>query len=294
MKVWQKILIILTLLVGLVSALYYDAFYIAPARFKIRYETISSNKIPAQLNDVNILFFSDVHYNAFMDAARFDQIVTLINDSSADVIVFVGDLFDYPSTNLPSDDIIERLTQQLKSLNAPLGKFAVLGNHDLESSSTTELVTSTLKNGDFEIITNSSINIRNKGTDAITLIGLDSQLLGNPDINSAFANVSPASFNIVISHTPDIVTSLAQDAVDLQVSGHSHGGQVFFPIIGSLYAPEYAIDYNKGKYKVDSILLDVMNGVGTTKIDVRFLADAEVVMYRLQRLEETQIKDPVQ
>lgn len=287
MKVWQKILIILTLLVGLVSALYYDACYIAPTRFKIRYETISSEKIPSQLNDVNILFFSDVHYNMFMDKERFDNVVTLINDSSADVVVFVGDLFDHPSTNPPSEEVIAEITQQLKSLKAPLGKFAVLGNHDLESPTTTELVTSVLKNGDFELITNKSINIRNKGTDAITLIGLDSQLLGNPDVNSAFTNVSPASFNIVVSHTPDIISSLAPDTVDLQISGHSHGGQVFFPIIGSLYAPEYATDYNKGKYKVDSISLDVMNGIGTTKADVRFLADAEAVMYRLKKTLES-------
>ncbi|MFV0552587.1 MAG: metallophosphoesterase [Anaerorhabdus sp.] len=284
MKVWQKILIVLTLLVFLVGGLCYDTFYVAPTRFTVRYENISSEKIPAQLNDINILFFSDVHYNNYMTPERFQEVVQLINNAAPDIVVFVGDLFDHPSVLLPNEEVTATLTAQLKEINAPLGKFAVLGNHDLESSTTKELVTSVLSNANFEIITNRSILIRNKGSEAIGLVGLDSQLLGNPDITSAFANVSPNSFNIVVLHTPDIADSLTSDQVDLQVSGHSHGGQVYFPIFGSFYTAPYAEVYNKGKYKIDDkFILDVMNGVGTTKADIRFLSDPEVVMYRLQR-----------
>lgn len=284
MKVWQKILLIFTLLVFLIGGLYYDTFYVAPSRFKVRYETISSTKIPTQLNDINILFFSDVHYNNFMDETRFNEVVQLINDTSADIVVFVGDLFDHPSNNIPSEEVLQKITEQLKSISAPLGKFAVLGNHDLESETTKEMISSVLHHADFEIITNRSIMIRNKGSEAINLIGLDSQLLGIPDLNTAFATVSPNSFNIVVSHTPDIADSLTPDLVDLQVSGHSHGGQVYFPIIGAFYTAPYAEIYNKGKYKInDQFVLDVMNGIGTTKMDIRFLSDAEVVVYRLKK-----------
>lgn len=284
MKVWQKILLLFSILVFLVGGLYYDTFYVAPSRFRVRYETITSTKIPKQLNDVNILFFSDVHYNNFMNEERFNEVVQLINDTSADIVVFVGDLIDHPSSNMPSEEVIAKLTEQLKSISAPLGKFAVLGNHDLESETTKELISSILTNADFEIITNRSIMIRNKGSEAITLVGLDSQLLGSPDLNAAFATVSPNSFNIVVSHTPDIADSLIPDLVDLQVSGHSHGGQVYFPIFGSFYTAPYAEVYNKGKYKIaDRFILDVMNGVGTTKMDIRFLSDAEVVVYRLKK-----------
>ncbi|MEG0076601.1 metallophosphoesterase [Anaerorhabdus sp.] len=288
MKVWQKILLILTILVFLIGGLYYDAFYVAPSRFIVRYETITSKKIPDQLNDVNVLFFSDVHYNSFMDAERFDQVVQLINDTSADIVIFVGDLIDHPSNNIPSEEVISKITEQLKSISAPLGKFAVLGNHDLESSTSKDLVTSILHNADFELLTNRSILIRNKGSEAISLIGIDSQLLGNPDLTTAFASVSPNIFNIVISHTPDIADSLTPDLVDLQISGHSHGGQVYFPIVGSLYTAPNAEIYNKGKYNInDQFTLDVMNGVGTTRMDVRFLSDAEVVVYRLKKTIES-------
>lgn len=284
MKIWQKILIVLTLLVFLIGGLYYDTFYVAPTRFTIRYETISSEKIPAQLNDINVLFFSDVHYNNFMTPERFQKVIQLINSTSPDIVVFVGDLFDHPSVLVPTEETIATLTAQLKEIKAPLGKFAVLGNHDLESGSTKDLISSVLANADFEIITNRSILIRNKGSEAIGLVGLDSQLLGSPDISGAFANVSPNSFNIVVSHTPDIADSLPADQVDLQVSGHSHGGQVYFPVFGAFYTAPYAEVYNKGKYKIeDKFTLDVMNGVGTTKADIRFLSDPEVVIYRLQR-----------
>lgn len=283
MKTVQKIILLLILLILLIGGLAYDAFYVASERFTIRYETMKSDKIPTQLNDVNILFFSDVHYNNFMTAERFDAVLKLINGASPDIVVFVGDLIDDPVLTQPTEEVISTLIAQLKSINAPLGKFAVLGNHDLETPETKELITSILMNADFEIITNRSTLIRNKGSEAIGLVGLDSQVLGNPDISSAFNNVSPNGFNIVVAHTPDIADSLPSDQVDLQVSGHSHGGQVYIPIVGALYTAPYAEVYNKGKYRInDSFTLDVMNGVGTTNKDVRFFADAEVVVYRLQ------------
>lgn len=283
MKTWHKILLILTLLILLIGGLTYDAFFVASKRFTIRYETIKSEKIPAQLNDVNILFFSDIHYNNFMTPDRFNDVIELINGASPDIVIFTGDLLDHPSTTMPTEEVITTLTTQLKEIQAPLGKFAVLGNHDLESTATKDLITSILVNADFEIITNRSILVRNKGSEAIGLVGLDSQLLGIPDISNAFANVSPNGFNIVVSHTPDIANSLPADQVDLQVSGHSHGGQVYIPVIGPLYTAPYAEIYNKGKYRInDDFILDVTNGVGTTRKDVRFFADAEVVVYRLQ------------
>lgn len=283
MKTVKRIILILILLLLLIAGLAYDAFFVASERFTIRYETIKSEQIPAQLNDVNILFFSDVHYNTFMTAERFDNVIQLINGASPDLVVFVGDLIDKPTLNYPTEEVIATLTAQLKAIKAPLGKFAVLGNHDLETQQTKELITTILTNADFEIITNRSILVRNKGSEAIGLVGLDSQALGTPDISSAFANVSPNGFNIVVAHTPDIADSLPADQTDLQISGHSHGGQVYFPIVGALYSAPYAEIYNKGKYRIDDrFTLDVMNGVGTTNKDVRFFADAEVVIYRLQ------------
>ncbi|MEF9968065.1 MAG: metallophosphoesterase, partial [Longicatena sp.] len=282
------ICLILITLVFLIGGLYYDSFYTAPKRFKVRYETITSTKISEQLNDVNILFFSDVHYNNFMNAERFDKVIQLINDTGADIVVFVGDLFDHPSSNIPSDEVVAKISEQLKSIEAPLGKFAVLGDHDLESSTSAEVVTSILNNADFEIITNRSLLIRNKGSEAISLVGLDSLTFGNPNIESAFSTVSPNIFNIVVCHTPDIADSLTPDLVDLLIAGHSHGGQAYFPIIGGIFRAQNAELYNKGKYKInDSFTLDVTNGVGTTDEDVRFLSDAEIVVYRLKRLEES-------
>ncbi len=282
MKKPFKYTLLLSIIVTLVAwMLYYDSTTLAPSRFSVRYESIYSDKIPSQLNEKTILFFSDIHYNAFMDDVRLETAITLINQLSPDIIVFLGDLLDSPSSTSISEEVLSNLEQQLSKLHAPLGKFAVLGDHDLENFSSKELVTSLLKKSNFEIITNQSIYLRNQGSQSINLVGLDSQLLGEPDITTPFTSVSPESFTIVVSHTPDIILELPSDLVDLQVSGHSHGGQVFLPLFGSQYRVPYAEVYSRGKSYVGETRLDITNGIGTSQFDARFLANAEVVLYTL-------------
>ena len=80
MKLVQKLILVLALLLSVSSALIYDALYAAPSRFSVRHETLSSIYIPDQLNDVNILFFSDLDYGTFMDETRLNKLVTFINE----------------------------------------------------------------------------------------------------------------------------------------------------------------------------------------------------------------------
>ncbi len=284
-KTLKKIIILFLFLVAVMGTLYYDATVVAPSRFVIRYETFRSNKIPPQLNDVTLLFFSDVHYDHFMDEVRFEKLITLIEKASPDVIVFLGDLL-YTDSTLQSSEEISTLQNQLNRLEAPLGKFAILGDTDLQSFSRKELVSSLLQNSGFEIITNQAIHIRNKGAESISLVGMDSLLNGTPLIQDTFSSVSSNLFTLVIAHEPDLIEQLPTNLIDLQVSGHSLGGQVFFPLLGPTKTFEGAQRYQRGKYTVASTRLDITNGVGTLDEDIRFLTNAEVVLYTLKRIEK--------
>ena len=272
-----SILLVISL-IGL--SLYYDAYNTAPARFQVRYETLNSMFIPSQMDDVTILYFSDLDYGTYMDSTRLEKLTETIRELSPDIILFGGDLYDQNA------DITEQskteLTAALSSLKAPLGKFAVLGDFDYRTHDLPETVQSILFDSEFELLVNSSVILRNNGSESITLTGLDSGLYGHPDIEAAFANIGRAGYNIVLSHTPDLAEDLPSDLADYVLSGHSHGGQAYWGF-GALYTPPMAEVYFRGKHTVKGLYtLDITNGVGTTVEDVRFLANAEVVFYRLK------------
>lgn len=293
MKKILKITLIVLLLIAGAGVLYLDATEIAPKRVRIRTETIRSEKIPEALSGLQILFFSDVHYNAFVDDSRLESLIEKIDSVGADVILFGGDLFDHPANQWPDDQAMDTIRNVLSRLKAPLGKFAVLGNHDLESQSSGEMVSHLLFEAGFEVLNNQSVKIRNRGTQSISLVGLESEMLGNPDPEAAYQNISPDSFTIALCHTPDTVLRLPQDQTDLMLAGHSHGGQIYIPLLDTFYRANYAEIYYRGKHQVDDILLDVSNGTGTTRMDVRLFSPAEIVVYRLEHTEPAPETDSV-
>ena len=280
-KLIVRILVILALLICTSAALAFDAFYSAPSRFTTRYETISSIYIPSQMDDVNILFFSDLDYGTFMDEERLNKLIETINSLSADAVIFGGDLYDQDAGTI-TDEEIATVSAALKSITAPLGKFAVLGDFDYADDARLQSVKDTLYSGDFELLVNTSISLRNEGSQSITLVGLDSGLRGTPDITAAYANASPTSFVMTVCHTPDTADDVPADTTKYFLAGHSLGGQAYY-FFDALYTPEESANYFRGKHTVSgSFTLDITNGVGTTIKDVRFLSNAEVVVYRLQ------------
>ena len=276
----KKVLIgVLTVLIigGLLTL---DALYLAPKQLKVRYETLSSPVIPEDLNGLSICVFSDLHYNNYVDKTRAQKIVDTINEQNPDVVIFLGDLFDHPSVNVPGEVAQEDLISLLSSINAPYGKFAVYGNHDLESPTATEIVSQVLYKGGFEIKKNENFKIHLGKKAGIQMIALDCQLLGTIDPVAAFANSDENLYRMVICHTPDTIDELSDYPFDYMVAGHSHGGQLYIPLIGAIYIPQYAYNYNHGKYVIDNKTLDITNGVGTTRKDIRLFADQEIVIYR--------------
>lgn len=285
MSIVKKILIVLCILLALVVGIAYDTFYNAPQRFTVRYETLKSELIPQQMDEVNILYFSDLHYGTFMNNKRLELLVKRINELGPDIVLFGGDLID---RKLNREERL-KLTEYLSQINAPLGKFAVYGDFDNMSTSDHNNVTEVLENSGFEIVNNRSIVLRNKRSKGITLVGLDTSDKGYADINAAYQNVNPAGYTITLCHTPDTALLVPTQKTNYYLCGHSHGGQLFY-IFDSYYRPEYTDYFFMGKEKYqDAFTVDITNGVGTTVIDARFLAPAEVVVYRLEHVETEEI-----
>lgn len=289
MKAIRKLLIVLLVITAVITTVVYDAFCRAPGRYKVRYETLSSLFIPASMDDRTIAYFSDLHYGPYMNADRLYEVMDTIKELSPDIILFGGDLFDEDHGEI-NQDTLSLIAGCFGSLKAPLGKFAVYGDTDHESPEIQQDVNNILYSSGFEVLNNTSILIHNGSSDSITLAGLDSGYLGTPDVSAAYASVSRASYVITMCHTPDTCLEAPADLTNLFLAGHSLGGQAYWGF-GALYEPPGATHYFRGKHEIsNSFTLDITNGVGTTKQDVRFLADNEIVLYRLKHLDVSETK----
>ena len=275
----MQIVILLAAIVGIILFLFVDSFEFAPKRITRRNETLADIRIPRQMDDVTILFFSDLEYGTFLKEERLDSFVKTVNNASADIIVFGGDLYENDAA--VDEESVNVLKTALKSIKAPLGKFAVYGDNDHKSDEALASVTDILESSGFEILNNRSVLLHNLDSQSVTLVGLDNGLNGAQDIAAAYSNVSPDSYVITVCHTPDTAKKVPADLTDYFLSGHSHGGQVYY-IFGATYTPAMATEYLRGKHNIsDKFTLDITNGVGTAVKDERFLSYAEFAVYTL-------------
>ena len=280
MKQIQKILLILGIIFGLILYLLVDAFLLSPSKFTVRYQTLTSDKIPQDLNNTKILYVSDIYYGNHINQSRLQKLVDTINRIAPDAVVFGGDIYA-PNATISTDSDGEIATA-LSSIKAPLGKFAVLGDQDCATADIKSHVLSILQTSNFEVISNSSVSIHNGSSGFITLVGLENELNSTPDVNTAYANVSSDNYVITVCHTPDTASLVPLDTTNYFLAGHSLGGQAYY-LLGAYYAPEKAVNYLRGKHLIqNSFMLDITNGVGTIGVDMRFLSPAEVVCYTLK------------
>ena len=173
---------------------------------------------------------SDIKYNGFMGKDRLTKMINELNDANCDIVLFGGDMFDNPATKEPDSAVVKELTDILKSIQAPLGKFAVLGDQDQVNDDVKNIVSDILYQSNFEILTNQAIRIRNHTKNSITLVGIDSLINGNPNPDSAFKTISEDEYNIVLTHCPDLISSadFNSNYVDAMFAGHSLGGHDLF------------------------------------------------------------------
>lgn len=263
-----------------------DVFFVSPNRIRIRHETLSSDKIPLSMNNVQIAFFSDVDFGKNFTQSNLDTLVAKINNSSPDVVLFGGNLFD-GATSL-QDDEKQSIIDALAGIQAPLGKFAVYGELDHSNDDTLSLVADILQKSDFEILENSSLSLRNKSSEGISLVGLENGVNGTLDVDTAYSSVPRDNYVITLCNTPDTADRVPGDLTDYFLAGHSHGGQIYY-LFSSYYHPEGASSHLRGKEKIDNAFtLDITYGVGTIGKKARLFAPSEIVLYTLKSTQTPQ------
>lgn len=243
---------------------------------------ISLARWPEQLDGFTIALLSDFHYDRVFSIHPIRAAVGMVNDLRPDLIALPGDFVSVPwvGNRAKAAEAAEPCARLLRQLNAPHGLWAVLGNHDCFTDP--DRVTSALQAENIPVLVNQSVPIESKGA-RFWLSGVDDVLGKAASLDRTLHKVPKDEPVVLMVHEPDYADKVARYPVDLQLSAHSHGGQVRMPFVGPLYLPELARKYVWGLYKVGELTLYTTAGLGTVDIPVRFNCAPEITMLTIRR-----------
>ncbi len=220
------------------------------------------------LDGMRIAVIGDFHHDDFGDSHLIRRAVAAVNEAAADLVFLVG---DYVSED-PS--AIRPLCEELKSLRPRLGSFGVWGNHD-RPHVTRNLIQS-LESAGVRMLNDSVHDFPD-----FCIVGMDSYRGGNPKLAEVIASFPDGKPVLLAWHEPDTFDLHNDPRIALQMSGHSHGGQICAPVIGPIVLPKFGRKYPYGLYRREDTSLFVTRGIGTLTIPARFLCPPEVVILNL-------------
>ncbi|OTW83138.1 metallophosphoesterase [Bacillus thuringiensis serovar cameroun] len=282
-SILKKFIISFISIVMIAVSLYFYATEIERKLITVTWNEIEAPTIPKEFNNKKILQFSDVHLGPEFTLKQLENLVEKMNELHPDIVVFTGDLIDKFGSYSAEKDEAKVILQKI---NAPLGKYAVFGNHDRGGGGSV-FYKKYMEEAGFSVLVNEVQKIEVGNGKYITISGLDDFLLGKPQIAATLKHVRQQDFNMLLVHEPDVVDKVACYPVDFQVSGHSHGGQVQIPFIGPLITTKLAESYVEGMYELEGknkpLHLYVNRGIGTTRMPVRFWSVPELSVFVLKQ-----------
>ena len=229
---------------------------------------IPLKKLKPALEGFKLVQMSDIHLHPYTQLEFVQKAVARANELKPDLVVLTGDYV------LEGADSIFELAPVLAGLNAKYGIFTILGNHDLWTNA--EVVCTGLRQAGLPVLVNDGLAL-GVGSELLYLAGLDDGWSGQLDLKAALAKLSSDVPAILLLHEPDLADYFAQDGrISLQLSGHSHGGQVRLPGIGAPILPRLGRKYDQGLYRVQDLWLYTTRGIGLGPVPARFNCPPEI------------------
>jgi uncharacterized protein len=249
-------------------------FWYEPSGLRaVRYPILMDTARRISREPLRIAVISDLHAGSpYIGEAKIDRVVGLANAANPDLILLTG---DYVIRNVIGGRYmpIETVTAHLKGLRAPLGVFAVLGNHDRRIGAAHSA--KVFEAAGIPVLDDKKVVLARDGEE-IMLAGISDFRTGPHDMTAALAGILPEAHAICFTHSPDIFPVLPRTCA-LTIAGHTHGGQVSIPFIGRPMVPSrYRQRYAAGLVHEGEKYLFVSTGIGTSIIPVRIGVPPEV------------------
>jgi predicted MPP superfamily phosphohydrolase len=265
-----------------VAAIAADSTLVEPNRPRLIRKEIALRRWPSRMDGFTIALLSDFHYDPYFSVHPILSAVEVVNGLQPDLIALTGDFVSVPLVGNSAKGAAdaEPCAQLLAKLRAPHGVWSVLGNHDVFSNA--DRVTNALHAAGIPILSNKSVAIEKDGA-RFWLGGVDDVLGGTADLPATLRGAPSEEAVVLMVHEPDYADYVAGYPVDLQLSGHTHGGQVRFPFMRPLYLPALAKKYVWGLFKIRGLTLYTNAGIGTVELPVRWNCPPEITFITVRK-----------
>ncbi len=257
-----------------------DTAFLEPRHLVSEPIDVRLKRLPDDFHGFRIAQISDMHFGPYMGKSFLGQAVQLAQSFHPDLLVLTGDFVSHPFGEFngmrgarfaePCADVLAMVT------GIPV--VAILGNHDHLNNG--KVVEGALHDRGIQVLRNRSLPLE-RGRSRIWIAGVDDALVQAADLTKTLRDVPASEAVVLLAHEPDFADYAARFPVDLQLSGHSHGGQVRLPGIGALILPRLAEKYPEGLNQVGALQVYTNRGLGVINPPVRFNCPPEVTFVTL-------------
>ncbi len=255
-------------------------------RVEVANLTLTLPRLAPEFDGYRLVQIGDFHLDDWTRPGRLNLIMQLINEQRPDLVAIMGDFASYSARRLDAG----LLVGALRRLSARDGVFAILGNHDYLTD--VDLVQRCVREGGITELLNDFHTLRRGGA-RLHVAGIDDVMEGRSRLDLVLGRLPEEGAAILLVHEPDFAdVAAATGRFDLQLSGHSHGGQVRVPLLTRLVLPPFSQRYPRGLHEVGGMALYTNRGLGTVHARLRFLCRPEITVLTLRPPESEETSMP--
>lgn len=242
---------------------------------EINRHTLVVPRLPSAFAGLTVALLTDPHHGPFNSLAYVREVVDRTNALRPDLVALGGDYVH----GARGDKYVHACVEALGRLRAPLGVYAVPGNHDYWHR--IWVMHQALRDFGLTDLTNAGRWLERAGS-RLRLAGIDDIWYGRPDLDAALGDATASDACVLVCHNPDFLETLTDRRVGLVLSGHMHGGQIVVPGLGYHRLPSrYGAKYVAGLVRTDCSQVFVSRGLGTVGLPLRFNCRPEIVLLTL-------------
>lgn len=237
---------------------------------------IELDKLGRNFRNYRILNLTDIHLGQWVNPEYLESLVEYVNTLNFDLITLTGDYVSYVLSDY--DKVLEKCFSKLK---ADDGKYGVFGNHDHWMSS--DIMKNVFEKSGI-VNLNNNVSILERDGDFINLCGVDSCTVCADNLDLVLKKLKADAPSILLAHEPDFAQHSSQTGkIDLQISGHSHGGQFIIPGFKTTpFRGPNSTKYPVGLYKVENMIQYTSKGLGTNSFRLRINCKPEITIITLR------------